>query len=94
MHKREMITRVRRMELYFDTLRRAVQEDAELLRELPLQAMLDALTAYCDSGQWLSDYEADERGELPPDLKRGILSQDGVYDLFCEIGEIREREPS
>ncbi len=94
MQNHNMITRIRRMELYFDTLRRAVQEDAELLREPPLQAMLNALTAYCDGGQWLSDYEADERGELPPDLKRGVLSQDGVYDLFCEIQEIRERETS
>ena len=28
------------------------------------------------------DYEADERGELPPDLKRGVLSQDALYDLL------------
>ena len=25
---------------------------------------------------------ADERGELPPDLKRGVLSQDALYDLL------------
>ena len=30
------------------------------------------------------DYEADERGELPPDLKRGVLSQDALYDLLEE----------
>jgi hypothetical protein len=29
-------------------------------------------------------YEADERGELPPDLKRGVLSQDALYDLLEE----------
>ena len=41
-----------------------------------------ALSAYYSGGQWLADYEADERGELPRDLKRGVLSQDGLYDLL------------
>ena len=27
-------------------------------------------------------YEADERGELPSDMKRGILAQDALYDLL------------
>lgn len=42
------------------------------------------LDAYYTSGEWREDYEADERGELPPDLKRGILSQDALYDLLGE----------
>lgn len=40
------------------------------------------LTAYYESGQWLQDYEADERGELPRNLKRGVLSQDGLWELL------------
>lgn len=28
------------------------------------------------------DYEADEAGLLPADLKRGVLSQDGIDDLL------------
>lgn len=43
---------------------------------------LDALAAYYESPDWLSDYEADERGELPADLPRGVLSQDAVWDLL------------
>ena len=42
------------------------------------------LTAYYESGQWLKDYEADERGQLPPTLKRGILSQDGLWELLSK----------
>ena len=38
-----------------------------------------------DSGLWLEDYAADERGELPAELKRGVLSQDGLYELLGEI---------
>ena len=36
------------------------------------------------SVEWQNDYEADERGEFPPDLKRGVLSQDALYDLLEE----------
>ena len=32
----------------------------------------------------MEDYEADEAGELPEDLKRGILSEDGLYNLPAE----------
>ena len=28
------------------------------------------------------DYEADEEGKLPADLKRGILSEDALFDLL------------
>ena len=46
---------------------------------------LALLETYYTSGLWLEDYEADERGELPPDLKRGVLSQDAIYDLLERV---------
>ena len=49
---------------------------------LMIPEKLAALEAYYTSGEWREDYEADERGELPPDLKRGVLSQDALYDLL------------
>ena len=45
---------------------------------------LRLLEAYYTSGAWREDYEADERGELPSGLKRGVLSQDALYDLLAE----------
>ena len=42
------------------------------------------LREYYENGQGLLDYEADERGELPATLKRGVLSQDGLWDLLNE----------
>ena len=36
------------------------------------------LDEYYTSGEWQEDYEADEEGLLPADLKRGVLSQDGL----------------
>ena len=67
----DIIERITYMEALFD---RAL-ETKEIPREL-----LD----YYTGGQWLQDYEAEERGELPEDLKRGVLSQDGLWDLMAE----------
>ncbi|MBO2525950.1 MAG: hypothetical protein CW341_09680 [Bacteroidetes bacterium] len=39
---------------------------------------------------WLSDFEADEAGLLPPDLKRGVLSEDGIYNLLEEYKRVEE----
>ena len=65
----EIIERIEYMEALYD---RAI-ETGEISAEL---------TAYYVSGQWLKDYEADERGELPRNLKRGVLSQDGLWELL------------
>ena len=67
----DRIERVERYERLFDEA--AATRDPQKLR---------ILEAYYTSGQWREDYEADERGELPPDLKRGVLSQDALYDLL------------
>ena len=34
---------------------------------------------------WLQDYELDEKKLLPKDLKRGVLSQDELYNLLMEL---------
>ncbi len=65
------IERVERYERLFDEA--SADHDPEKLR---------LLDEYYSSGEWREDYEADERGELPPDLKRGVLSQDALYDLL------------
>ena len=82
----ETILRIRRMEFYFDTLRSAAETVPHLLREDdPVRDMLRELVTYYEGGQWLRDYEADEQGLLPKGLKRGVLSQDGVFELLSEI---------
>ena len=53
----------------------------------PTQENISLLETYYTSGKWRDDYEADERGELPPDLKRGVLSQDALYKLLDELKE-------
>ncbi|MBP5362041.1 MAG: DUF4298 domain-containing protein [Ruminococcus sp.] len=43
---------------------------------------LNALSDYYGSPAWKRDYAADEAGLLPKELKRGVLSEDGIYNLL------------
>lgn len=82
----DILERVARMERAFDTVREAFGRDPAAAKEDPAAAaQLRQLADYLESGTWLRDYESDERGELPADLKRGVLSQDGLYDLLCQL---------
>ena len=49
--------------------------------------MLQVLKDYYEGPLWKEDYTADERGELPEDLIRGVLSQDALYDLLTDMTE-------
>ena len=75
--------RVRQMEAAMDAVREALTLRGEAAREEPeIWEKLRLLADYMDSGQWLADYELDEAGGFPPDLKRGVLSEDGLYNLL------------
>lgn len=48
---------------------------------------LAELERYYTSDAWKQDFAADEAGLLPKELKRGVLSEDGVYNLLSETDE-------
>ena len=72
------VSRIRSMEEVFDTLLAAARG------EKPDPVLLARLLEYYQNGQWLRDYELDELGLLPQDLKRGVLSQDGVFHYLLD----------
>ena len=75
--------------MYFDTLQNAYQNNPILIREdAILNQYLQQLIDYYHNGQWLKDYELDEQGKIPRNLKRGILSQDALYNFFDDIKEL------
>ncbi|MBQ8827446.1 MAG: DUF4298 domain-containing protein [Oscillospiraceae bacterium] len=76
------------MECCFEVLCNAVKDGA-FTDSGHYADLLYELTEYYEGGQWLADYESDERGELPSDLKRGVLSQDGLYNLLEDIKQIK-----
>lgn len=88
----EQIRRIIEMEQYLD---RSLDACAKL------QAALDTyeetaeeylkLAEYYGSTAWMEDFEADEAGKLPADLKRGVLSEDAVYNLITDTKEIKKQ---
>ena len=46
------------------------------------------LSKYYSSELWKTDFAADEAGHLPPNLKRGVLSEDGIWNLLADYREI------
>lgn len=84
----ETIRRIKEMELFFGIVKQAYEINPSIAAiDEHVKSMLKSLTEYYESGQWQADYEADERGELPHDLKRGVLSQDALWNLLESIKE-------
>ena len=54
------------------------------------QAKIQKLEAYYTSPEWKADLALDEAGKLPKDLKRGVLSEDGIYNVLERNKELLE----
>ena len=77
------IERITQMEALFDKSEEVVKRlEAALEDFAELQPDIEALEAYYDGPDWRADFEADEAGLLPSDLKRGVLSEDGLWNLL------------
>lgn len=50
----------------------------------------DELEKYYSGKLWKKDYSDDEAGLLPQELKRGVLSEDGLYNLLDEVRSLKE----
>ena len=50
------------------------------------------LSKYYGSELWKQDFAADEAGNLPPDLKRGVLSEDGIWNLLFDYRVIQKKK--
>lgn len=83
--------RIQLMEEKFDRALRAVAElDAAIDNFKAAVPEIEELIAYYESSLWREDFDADEAGQLPADLKRGVLSQDGIYDLLPDFQRLKE----
>ena len=82
------IERITYMENVLDEVTKAVTDLNDSLEKY--QALLPKLKELSDYYQreWRRDFEDDEAGKLPKDLKRGVLSEDAVYNLLSENQEL------
>ena len=77
------IERIEYMERLLDFVieaRKEQQIDPE--KSARIQEALRILAEYYGSDEWKQDFADDEAGLLPKDLKRGVLSEDGIWNLL------------
>ena len=81
--------RIRKYEEILDRVNRVMdraEDDPECLESI--RKDLRKLEQYYCSPKWKEDYDADAEGLIPADLKRGVLSQDGIahaLERYCEL---------
>ena len=81
--QKELISRIKAMEARYQEVKRVLGG---------LENNLSILRNYMESGQWQKDFEADEAGLVPQDLPREVLSEDALYNLLAEAGEMLASE--
>lgn len=85
-----MIDRIKKHELQMreaEDLLRGGDSSPETVGRLRI--LTQELAAYYASDEWKRDFAADEAGLLPDDLKRGVLSEDGLYNLLEKSREFQ-----
>ncbi|MCR5709383.1 MAG: DUF4298 domain-containing protein [Bacteroidales bacterium] len=86
-----IIHRIEAMEASMERTARAVDALEKALDAYEtVKPDIDRLTDYLESGAWREDFEADEAGLVPKGLKRGVLSEDGLYNLLADIVRVNE----
>jgi hypothetical protein len=83
------IERIKRMEQHFDKALAAIKDGSAASLKTVKEDVAE-LSKYYGSELWKLDLAADEAGKLPPDLKRGVLSEDGIWNLLADYREIQE----
>lgn len=83
-----MMNQIERIQYY-----EAILDEAEtVIKELSValehyscvKDKIKELEAYYEGPLWMKDYQDDGEGKIPADLKRGVLSEDAVYNLLSD----------
>lgn len=86
------VDRITHYESLLQTLQSIVSGEAVSADALfAVRDIAAALGAYYESDDWKQDFAADEAGLLPQDLRRGVLSEDGIYNALEAYREWAEQ---
>ena len=88
----EQLQRIRKMERHLNRASAALKRLSSALDKYDeTKKDIAALASYYGSDDWKQDFAADEAGRLPKNLKRGVLSEDGIWNLLEAHRELQER---
>lgn len=85
------VHRIKQMEEILDTANQKMDALEKSIADLKAyQSKIQELEAYYTSPEWKADFAMDEAGKLPKNLKRGVLSEDGIYSVLERNKELLE----
>ena len=84
------VERIKWMEQRFNYALAAIK-DGTVDSQKAIKDDIAELSKYYGSELWKLDFAADEAGKLPPDLKRGVLSEDGIWNLLADYHETQKK---
>lgn len=88
----EQLRRIRKMEQHLVRAASALKRLSSALDKYDeTKEDIAVLSAYYASNDWKQDFADDEAGRLPKNLKRGVLSEDGIWNLLEEHRELQNR---
>lgn len=88
----EAIERVSKMEAMLNQASEAIQElSAALDKYEKAHDAINTLDQYYGSEEWKEDFEADEAGLFPHDMKRGVLSEDAAWNVLSDYHSMNVR---
>ena len=91
-NNKEQLQRIRQMERHLARAASALKRLSSAIDKYEeAKADIAALASYYGSDDWKQDFLDDESGRLPQGLKRGVLSEDGIWNLLEALSELRER---
>ena len=85
------IERIKWMEQRFNNALAAIKDGATNYQKT-IKEDIAELNKYYSSELWKQDFAADEAGILPPNLKRGVLSEDGIWNMLADYRDIQKKK--
>ena len=83
------IERIKWMEQRFNNALAAIKDEATVSLKAIKEDFAE-LSKYYGSDLWKLDFAADEAGRLPSGFKRGVLSEDGIWNLLSDYRELQK----
>lgn len=88
----EQIERIQKMEERLGRASQAVMKLSAALDDyVAVLEDIRELEAYYGSEEWKQDFAADEAHQLPEGLKRGVLSEDGIWNMLEDHRALKAR---
>ena len=86
------IERITQMEQRLERTTAAVEAmEAAIEQYKAVRDDIASLDAYLGSPEWHADRDDDEAGRLPKELKRGVLSEDAIWNLLERHREMQKQ---